>query len=283
MKQTTRKVLETPNLENNSSNSTIQKEREASPTPLSQFSLKTKGKQRTYTPITSPKLATLLGNTSENLLAPSTNLEINQQKVETVNQPPKTPDATHASNTHADSLVHEKSAPLADPNTNQKIPPKKSWTGLFTQKERGPSTYKVSAPVQGPKSKNENAMIISIMALHEIESDIILKALNERYADILLGTKFKFTKNGRTHLELIFHSYGELKIQLAKGIDLLGQNFKGYFASAADRTYLNITFRNMPIYNKQALSNNLYETFEDICTIASIKPMVYSSTKFLSD
>ena len=121
------------------------------------------------------------------------------------------------------------------------------------------------------------------MALHEIESDIILKALNERYADILLGAKFKFTKNGRTHLELIFHSYGELEIQLAKGINLLGQNFKGYFTSAADHTYLNITFRNMPIYNKQALSDNLYETFEGICTIASIKPMVYSSTKFLSD
>src|SRR5947209_9482928 len=159
MNQTTRKALETPNLENNSSNSTIQKEREASPTPLSRFSSKTKGKQRTYTPITSPKLASLLGNTSENLLAPLTDLEIDQQEVETVNQPPKTHDATHVSNTHAEPLLHIKSAPLADPNTNQKNPPKKSWTGLFTQKEWGPSTYKVSAPVRGPKSKNENAMI----------------------------------------------------------------------------------------------------------------------------
>src|SRR5947209_1794993 len=165
----------------------------------------------------------------------------------------------------------------------RKIHQKKLWTGLFTQKEQSSSTYKVSAPVQDPKSKNENAMIISIMALYEIESDIILKALNERYADILLGAKFKFTKNGRMHLELIFHSYGELEIQLAKGIDLLGQNFKGYFASAADCTYLNITFRNMPIYNKQALSDNLYKIFEGICTITSIKPMVYLSTKFLSD
>src|SRR4051794_24731802 len=105
------------------------------------------------------------------------------------------------------------------------------------------------------------------MILHEIESDIILKTLNERYVDILLGAKFKFTKNDRMHLELIFHSYRELETQLAKGIDLLGQNFKGYFTSAADHTYLNITFRNMPIYNKQALSDNLYEIFEGICTI----------------
>ena len=126
MKQTTRKVLETPNLENNSSNSTIQKEREASPTPLSQFSLKTKGKQRTYTPITSPKLTPLLGNSSENLLAPLTDLEIDQQEVETVNQLSKTPDATHASNTHADPTEHEKPAPLADPKTNQKNSTKKS-------------------------------------------------------------------------------------------------------------------------------------------------------------
>src|SRR5947209_17512269 len=109
MNQTTRKALETPNLENNSSNSTIQKEREASPTPLSQFSSKTKGKQRTYTPITSPKLAPLLGNSSENLLAPLTDLEIDQQEVETVNQPSKTPDATHVPTTHAALIAHEKS------------------------------------------------------------------------------------------------------------------------------------------------------------------------------
>jgi hypothetical protein len=77
-------------------------------------------------------------------------------------------------------------------------------------------------------------MIISIIALYNIESDIILKALNEKYKDILFGTKFKFTKNGKTHLELIFHLYGELEIHLANGIDLLGQNFRGYFTSAAD-------------------------------------------------
>src|SRR4051812_16771741 len=126
-------------------------------------------------------------------------------------------------------------------------------------------------------------MIISIMALHDVESDIILKTLNERYEDILLGAKFKFTKNGRTHLELIFHSYRELEIYLANGIALLGQNFRGYFTSVADQTYLNITLRNMPIYNKQTLFDILYETFEEICTIASIKPIVYSSTKFFSD
>ena len=121
------------------------------------------------------------------------------------------------------------------------------------------------------------------MALYEIKFNIILKTLNEKYADILLGAKFKFTKNSRTHLELIFHLYGKLEIQLVKGIDLLGQNFKGYFASAADCTYLNITFRNMPIYNKQALSDNLYKIFEGICTITSIKPIVYLSIKFLLD
>src|SRR6266487_4641677 len=102
MKQTTRKGLETLNLENISSNTTTQKEREASPTLQSQFSLKTKGKQRTYTPKTSPKLTPNLGKLSENSLVFLIVLEIDQQGAETINQSHRTSDATHASSTHAD-------------------------------------------------------------------------------------------------------------------------------------------------------------------------------------
>jgi hypothetical protein len=84
MKQNTQKGPETPNLENISSNLTTQREREALPTLTSQFSMKTKGKQRTYTPKTfpkltpktSPKLAPNLGKLSENSLVSSTVLEI---------------------------------------------------------------------------------------------------------------------------------------------------------------------------------------------------------------
>jgi hypothetical protein len=97
------------------------------------------------------------------------------------------------------------------------------------------------------------------MALYNVESNIILKALHEKYTKILLDTKFKFTKNG------------------------MEQNFRGYFTSVANRTYLNITFQNMPIYNKQVLSDLLFKTFEGIYPIASIKSLVYTSTQFLSD
>ena len=116
------------------------------------------------------------------------------------------------------------------------------------------------------------------MALHNVESGIVLKVLHEKYSKILLGVKFIFTKNGRTHLELIFYFYQEMEIYLARGIDLLKQNFKGYFVLAANRIYLNITLRNMPIYNKEVLSELLYETFEGICPITLIKPLVYTST-----
>jgi hypothetical protein len=291
MKRTTQKILETPNLENDISILTTQEERATSPSPTSQFSLETKGKQPTTTPQTTPKLAQTLGISSEILMETSTNLEIDQQEAETRTQPPDTfeeacvstdPHMHNQAASHA-AVNTNQAAHHAAPNTNQKNSQKKSWSGLFTQKERGPSTFKVSATARGPKSKNENAIIISIMALHDVESNIILKALHEKYAKILLGAKFKFTKNGRTHLELIFHSYEEMEIQLARGIDLLGQNFRGYFASAANRTYLNITLRNMPIYNKQVLSDLLFETFEGICPIASIKPLIYTSTQFLSD
>jgi hypothetical protein len=90
-------------------------------------------------------------------------------------------------------------------------------------------------------------------------------------------------KKKKKNLELIFYSYEEMKIQLAKGINLLGQNFKGYFTLATNRIYLNITLRNMPIYNRQVLSDLLFKTFKGVCPIASIKLLVYTSTQFLSD
>jgi hypothetical protein len=39
----------------------------------------------------------------------------------------------------------------------------------------------------------------------------------------------------------------------------------------------------MPIYNKEELTTELADIFTDICPIASIKPLIYTSTKLLSD
>src|SRR3954470_16863865 len=87
MKRTTQKILDTPNLENVLTVLTTQEERATSPSPTSQFSLETKGKQISTTPQTTPKLAQTVGNFSESLMASPTNLEIDQQETEFRAQP----------------------------------------------------------------------------------------------------------------------------------------------------------------------------------------------------
>ena len=56
-----------------------------------------------------------------------------------------------------------------------------------------------------------------------------------------------------------------------------------YYASSGDRTYLNITMKNVPISESTSISNAIKNYFENICSIASIKPLFYAGTKFLSD
>ena len=231
------KTMETPNIENSSASKSIFKDRATSPTPTSSFSLESskKKKQLVHKEKTAQESSLSSDFLSESPMATPTNLEIDQQEAETHPASPEASDAVPAFILHADAPPAASSTNGKKPETaNEKAVPKKKWSGLFTQKERGPATFKVSASSHGPKSKNANALIININALHEVKSDTILLAINQIYGDILLGAKFRFTRNGRTHLELIFNTYQDLETHLFQGINLLGHCFKGYFASAAD-------------------------------------------------
>src|SRR5439155_9694845 len=135
------------------------------------------------------------------------------------------------------------------PETNQK----KSWASLFTKRERGPSMYKMSVTPRGPKSKNNNAIIIPIGIFTEIPLDTILQAIDNTYEAVLLGAKFRFTQRGRTHLELIFHTFSEMKMHLQKDITLFSQTLREYYASSAGHTCFNIILRNMPFSGKETL------------------------------
>src|SRR5947209_7242283 len=237
--------METPNIENSSVPQSTPKDRATSPQPTSSFSLENNKKQPAYKEKTAQESSLSSDFLSESPMATPTNLEIDQQEAETRPPSPEASNAAQTSTVHAVEHMQNADAPPASSNTNGKKPetanekavPKKKWSGLFTQKERGPATFKVSASSHGPKSKNANALIININALHEVKSDTILLAINQIYGDILLGAKFRFTRNGRTHLELIFNTYQDLESHLFQGINLLGHCFKGYFASAADHTY----------------------------------------------
>ena len=93
----------------------------------------------------------------------------------------------------------------------------------------------------------------------------------------------RFTKLGRSHLEIIFKSFTELCHYISSGITILGQTHMGYYASTGDRNYLNITLKNMPIMDPESVTNEIKKFFDNICTVASIKPLIYAGTKFLFD
>ena len=119
--------------------------------------METKGKQRIYTPKTFPKPTPNLGKLAENLLVSLVNLEIDQQGAETVNQLRKTPDILHTSNTYADSTAHEESTPPADFNTNQQQETSDAAhaSNIYTNTHTNPLTQGKSAPLADPNTNQK--------------------------------------------------------------------------------------------------------------------------------
>ena len=93
----------------------------------------------------------------------------------------------------------------------------------------------------------------------------------------------RFTKLGRSYLEIIFKFFTKLNFYISNGISLLEQIYLGYYASTNNRNYLNISIKDIPIMDSSAVSDAIKEFFTNIRTIAAIKPLIYAGTKFLSD
>ena len=259
---------DSPDLERTSSRNRSKNPRNASPTRLSPFELK--------------------NNTS------ATNLDIENAE----NFPPDSPSPANSrgipkgsSAANTDTIMQEVDADASllqppetqPPEASQTNEKKRTWSDLFVKKERGRSTYVFSAPIRGPKTKNKNAIIYNISHLTNAPSDHILQALGQRYGEAILGAKFRFTRRGRTHIEVIFGSMRETEWFLSTGLELMGQTIRGYFATQDDRTFLTIRLNNMPIYNKDSISETIQDLFTKIAPVRSIRPLVYAGTKFLTD
>ena len=126
-------------------------------------------------------------------------------------------------------------------------------------------------------------MIIKITHLAEIATDDIIQALASNYNEIILGAKMRFTRLGRSHLEIIFKSYTELCHYITSGISLMGQTHSRYYASSGNKNYLNITIKNVSILELLTITKAIKKFFKNICPISAIKLLVYADTKFLSD
>jgi len=68
-----------------------------------------------------------------------------------------------------------------------------------------------------------------------------------------------------------------------KGINILNKTYYGYIPIDMRKSFLPVKIRNMPLGNKEALSDSIKDAFEDIGKITSIKPLLIESIFYLTD
>jgi hypothetical protein len=160
--------------------------------------------------------------------------------------------------------------------------PPRMWSSLFPKLKRGQSTYSSFSPRNTIRSKNENALIIDIQSLKSSFNEIMTSLFESVKFDIT-AAKQHFTKGVRTHLEIIFTDKEKLGYYATKGINILNRTYYGYIPVDMRKSFLPVKVRNVPLGNKEALSDTIKDAFEDIGKIASIKPLLIEGTPYLTD
>ena len=97
------------------------------------------------------------------------------------------------------------------------------------------------------------------------------------------AAKAHFTKGTRTHLEVTFIDKDKQRHYAAKGLEILRKTYYGYIPVDTRKTFLQVRCKNVPIGNKNDITEALRESFESFGNIVSIKPMLIEGTPYVSD
>lgn len=159
---------------------------------------------------------------------------------------------------------------------------KKTWSSLFAKLKKGQSTYSSFSPRNSIKSKNDNALVFEISDLTHSFNEIMI-SLYEYAGQDIIAAKQHFNKGVRTHLEVVFDDKERLKHYATKGITIFNQTYYGFIPVDNRRSFLSIKVRNVPLNNKNKVSNALLEVFEDIGKVVSIKPLLIEGTPYATD
>jgi hypothetical protein len=180
--------------------------------------------------------------------------------------------------------LHETN-PYIEDNNKQKGPKEiltKQWSSLFPKLRRGQSTYSSFRPRSQIRSKNENALMIDVQGLHSSFNEIMASLFNNLKEDII-AAKQHFTKGTCTHIEIVFEDRNKLKHHALKGINIFGRTYFGFIPTDARKSFLPVKIRNVPLGNKEAISDAIREAFGVVRRIASIKPLLIERTPYLTD
>ncbi|CAG8751812.1 8048_t:CDS:2 [Gigaspora margarita] len=130
---------------------------------------------------------------------------------------------------------------------------------------------------------NMTELIFKIHTLINLSMNEIAVVLNKYIGNNIIGIKLHFTKEVRTHLEIIFKSREDVQKYCTNGINIFNQTFLGYIPTNSRNSYLSIKLKNVLIDFQNDITKEICKTFDYMGKISSIKPLVFEGTSILSN
>jgi hypothetical protein len=177
--------------------------------------------------------------------------------------------------------THATSSSMPSVNKNKEVS-SRPWTSLFAKVKRGQSTFSSFSPRNNIKSKNDNALILDIQSLTGSLNEIMV-SLHETAGHDIVAAKPHIKKGTRTHLELVFASQEKLKQYATKGVEIFNKTYFGYIPTDSRKSFLTVKIRNVPLGNKETISDEIKKAFGNIGKVVSIKPLLIEGTPYLTD
>jgi hypothetical protein len=108
-------------------------------------------------------------------------------------------------------------------------------------------------------------------------------SLYENVGKDIIAAKPHISKGSRTHLEIIFKSEDKLKEYATKGVEIFNRTYYGFIPTDNRRSFLPVKIRNVPLNDKNLISEAIKDAFDGVGKIASIKPLLIEGTPYLTD
>lgn len=125
--------------------------------------------------------------------------------------------------------------------------------------------------------------MFDIQKLNKISINDIVSTLYGKMGADFIGAKPHFVRGTRMYLEIIFADEQKMRKYAKEGIDIFQQTFYGYISSRSNQELLLVRLRRVPITDKEVITEEIKEVFENVGTIKAIKPLLYEGTPIQSD
>ncbi|RIB22695.1 hypothetical protein C2G38_2173315 [Gigaspora rosea] len=158
----------------------------------------------------------------------------------------------------------------------------RKWTSFFPHLRRGQLIYSTFFPRNSIKMKNDFALIIDISNILTLFNEIMISLFDAIKYNINAANQH-LTKGKYMHLEVTFIDSEKQKFYAANGLTILNRTYFGYIPIDERKSFLPVKWRNIPLGNKNEISDALLKAFKGVGPIAAIKPLLIEGIPYLMD